>query len=140
MSFVFKVDLSPQRSRRVLIWVRRVVLLYVICAVLYLSWRFDLRTLPRTGVTPLLEFRPGSHLLIDQRGRAVQAGDALLFRDEQGRCLLARLAAKPGTEGRPGLWLVADNPELALPDSTTLGPIAPEQVVGRVVCALPGME
>ncbi len=119
---------------------RRFVLLYAICAVLYLSWRFDLRTLPPEGVTPLIEFRPGSHLLIDQRGRAVHSGDALLFRDAQGRCLLARLVERPGPESRPGLWLLADNPGVALPDSTTLGPIAPEQVIGRVVCALPGME
>ncbi len=140
MSPASNSDLSPQRSRRVLAWVRRGVVLYAICAVLYLSWRFDLRTLPREGVTPLLEFRPGTHLLIDQQSRAMHSGDALLFRDAQGRYLLARLAEKPNTEAKPGLWLLADNPGIALPDSTTLGPIAPEQVVGRVVCALPGME
>ncbi len=140
MSLDLKFDLPPERARRVFVWVRRAVLLYAIGAVLYLSWRFDLKTLPRAGVTPLSEFRPGTRLLIDQRGRAAQPGDALLFRDAQGRCLLARLAAKPSAEGRPGLWLVADNPEIALPDSTSLGPIAPEKVVGRVVCALPGME
>ena len=140
MSLVSKSNPAPQRARKVFVWVRRVVILYAIGAVLYLSWRFDLKTLPRKGVTPLLEYRPGTRLLIDQRGRAVQAGDALLFRDAQDRCLLARLGEKPVTELRPGLWLLADKHEVALPDSTTLGPIAPEQVIGRVVCALPGME
>ena len=109
MSLVSKSNPAPQRARKVFVWVRRGVILYAIGAVLYLSWRFDLKTLPRKGVTPLLEYRPGTRLLIDQRGRAVQTGDALLFRDAQDRCLLARLGEKPVTELRPGLWLLADN-------------------------------
>lgn len=131
---------KPGAAARTLAWLRRALLLYAALAVIYLSWRFELQKLPSEGVSPLLEYRPGAHLLVDRRRLEAQPGEALLFRDESGRLLLARLGAKPAGEARPGLWLVADDPQARLPDSRSLGPIPPTRVVGRVVCALPLIE
>lgn len=125
---------------RALFWLRRGLLLYVACGLLYLGWRFEVQQLPSAGVSPLLDYRPGANLLIDLRRLGAQAGEALLFRDESGRLLLGRLAHKPADELRPGLWLLADDPQAALPDSRSLGPIPEQRVVGRVVCALPSFE
>lgn len=130
----------PSAQARALFWLRRGLLLYVACGLLYLGWRFELQQLPRGGVSPLLDYRPGANLLVDRRKLAAQAGEALLFRDESGRLLLGRLAQKPIDESRPGLWVLADDPLAQLPDSRSLGPIPAERVVGRVVCALPSFE
>ncbi|HTF87927.1 MAG TPA: S26 family signal peptidase [Planctomycetota bacterium] len=124
--------------RRVLFWVRRGLWIYALCAVFYLFWRFDLQSLPRDAITPLLRFHPGARLLVDRRNLDAREGQALLFHDEQGRLLLGDVGRAPESETRPGLWLLADNPEVQGLDSRTLGPIAKERVVGRVVCALPG--
>lgn len=130
----------PSAQARALFWLRRGLLLYAACGLLYLGWRFELQKLPGEGISPLLDYRPGALLLIDRRKLAAQAGEALLFRDESGRLLLCRLAQKPVDESRPGLWVLADDPLAQLPDSRSLGPIPAERVVGRVVCALPSFE
>lgn len=130
----------PSGARQILYWARRGVLLYALFGALYLNWRFDVQTLPREGLSPLMEYRPGCHLLIDRRRLEGREGEALLFRDDLGRLLIGRVAEAPAAETRPGIYLLADNPELALPDSRSLGPIAPQRIVGRVVCALPGLE
>ena len=122
----------PPTAARVLHWLRRGVLLYAALGALYLGWRFEVQTLPRAGVSPLLAFRPGAHLLIDLRRLEARPGEALLFRDDAGRLLLARLAQKPAAEQRAGLWLLADDaPTQQLPDSRSLGPIAPERRAHR---------
>lgn len=130
----------PTAQARALFWLRRGVLLYALGGVLYLSWRFEVQTLPREGVSPLVAYRPGAHLLVDRRRLGAQPGEALLFRDDLGRLLLGRLAPMPAGETRAGLWLLADDEQAQLPDSRSLGPIAAERVVGRVVCALPSLE
>jgi hypothetical protein len=105
-----------------------------------MNWRFEVQTLPRDGISPLLSLRPGAKVLVDRRELEAQIGEALLFRDEAGRLLLGRLAQKPAHEGRAGLWILSDGEASLLPDSRSLGPIAPERVEGRVVCALPGFD
>ena len=132
--------LGPSRARQILVWTRRAVLLYAVCGAVYLYWRFDVQSLPREGDSPLLAFRPGAQLLIDRKHKDGRAGDVLLFRDELGRLLLGRVSAPPSPQTRAGVWLLADNPQVSLLDSRTLGPIARNHIVGRVVCALPGME
>ena len=126
--------------QRILFWVRRGLWIYAIFAVVYLAWRFDLQNLPADGVTPLLSFRPGAHLLVDRQDLDAREGNALLFHDDQGHLLLGRVGRAPDGETRPGLWILADNPDVVVPDSRTLGPIAKKQVVGRVLCAVPGLE
>lgn len=139
----------PRRSSATLLmWVRRALLVYAIGGAFYLQWRFDLRTLPADGISPLHDFSPGSRLLIDTRERSPRIGEAVLFRDDQGRILLARsevppdvdakLAAGWASEGK--YWLSIDNAALDLPDSSDMGPIGGERIVGRVVCALPRFE
>lgn len=131
---------KSSRQARVLLWARRAVFLYAALGALYLGWRFELMTLPAEGVSPLREYRPGTRLLVDRSHREGREGEALLYRDDLGRLLLGRLATTPSGETRSGLWLVTDAEGGELPDSRTLGPISPERVVGRVVCALPTME
>lgn len=131
------------RSRKLLQWARRLILIYCLGALLYLTWRFEVQTLPAAGVSPLAAFRPGAHLLVDRGASGGAVGDALLYRDEQGRLLLGRLADRPVGEERPGLWLLSDGsgPDgVAFPDSRSLGPVAPERVEGRVVFAIPGFD
>lgn len=139
----------PRRlSSTLLLWARRALLVYAIGAAFYLQWRFDLQTLPADGISPLHDFSPGSRLLIDVRERSPRLGEAVLFRDDQGRILLARNEPPPDVDAdraagwarEEKFWLSIDNQALDLPDSSDMGPIGAERIVGRVVCALPRFE
>lgn len=140
---------SVWRPARLLFWARRLVLAYAAIGAGYLMWRFEVQTLPSGGVSPLVAYRPGAHLLVDTRARDGRVGDALLFHDELGRLLLGRVAERPSAADAPpgssdpgstGLWLLSDREDTELPDSRTLGAVPRERIAGRVVCAIPGFD
>jgi len=111
---------------------------YVVAAgcIGYLFARFDGFRLDESGCSPLLRFAPGESLLIDRWAPAYGAGDALLFRGNDGLIylgLVERLRAGPGS----ALWLAADNPECVGRGSDSFGWIEPDACVARVVLKWP---
>ena len=69
--------------------------------------------------------------LIALRTRKVRAGQIVLAEDPErpGFQLVKRVARRDGD----GWWLVSDFPDEAMRDSRHFGPVAPGQVVGRVL-------
>lgn len=133
---------SPERW---LARARRVLLLSATGLVLYGWTRFDLVVLPAGAVSPLFGIHAGDRLLVDRRPDPPGAGADVLYRAPDGRLLLGRTAELPvdaGPEARArvadgALWVLFDREVEGVPDSRSLGPIAPDALQGRVVLVLP---
>lgn len=87
------------------------------------------------GPSMLPAYRPGDWLIVDQwayRHRPPRPGDLVLAADprEPSRTLLKRVTR---VEADGATWLEGDNPS-ASTDSRHFGPVAPEELRGRVVC------
>lgn len=100
----------------------------------YLALRFDNLTLPG-GCSPLLRYAPGNRLLLDRRFRALEPGDAVLFRG--GEQLLLGLVERVEDHPARRFWLVTDAPDCPGSASPELGWIPREDVVARIVLVWP---
>lgn len=85
-----------------------------------------------SGRSMLPALEPGDWLIVERvrpGGRPVQPGDIVLARDprERARMLIKRVARVDDD----GAWLLGDNPAEST-DSRQFGPVALDEVVGRV--------
>jgi hypothetical protein len=126
--------------RRIQQWARRSILLLSLLGTLYLFLRFDLRTIPREGCSPLLRFVPGDRLIVDGWDRRPKVGEAVLFRpgDEHGT-LLGRIDARRESERGEGAeyWVIGDRPDCPTPDSRVLCWIPQRAVTARILMPWP---
>jgi hypothetical protein len=124
---------------------RRLVLVLVGAALLYGYVRFDVVLLPEGALSPLYGIHAGDRLLVDRRARTGAPGETWLFRGPEQALLLGRVEEPPASlAGEPlaaveqgALWILFERAVPGLADSSELGPIAPEALVGRVVLVLP---
>jgi len=130
-----------KRANFVLGRVRLVIYGVLALGVGYGLWRFDVGSLPDVGCSPLYDIQPGDRLLIDRFPGTLREGDAVMFRDPAGELFLGRVGTPPPsappevwaacTAG--ALWIVKDQRDCPGADSPVLGPIARDDVAGRVV-------
>jgi len=130
--------------RRWLPMARRVVLFAAFAGLVYIAWRVDVFELPGEGCSPLHGYAPGDRVLIERRPSTLGLGDAVVFGDLDGALLLGRvveapldLAPKPRARLDAGAhWIVVERRDCPGRDSSTLGPIEPEQIVARLIMTL----
>jgi hypothetical protein len=140
-------DLPAGIKRANLILRRLRFAIYVMLIVLlgYSKWRYDLIRLPEGGISPLLAFNPGTRLVVDMQTSTVHEGDAVFYRLDDGTWLLGRLQAPPASAPKAvweaceagSYWIRKEREECPGQDSLILGPIAPENLVGRVCGTVP---
>ena len=107
----------------------------------YLASRYELLELPEDRCSPVSALQPGSYLLLDRDPPQLFTGDAVFFETPAGELALGKLVEPPGTPAgttrvEDGYWIVGDALDCSTPDSTTLGPIAPDSVQARVLFSL----
>ena len=130
--------------RRITAVARRVTLFLAVFGAAYLFWRADVLELPSEGCSPLNGFAPGARVLVDRSPGHLRPGDPVLFRGRPGELLLGRVVDPPaevGVEQRDALdagdlWIVAEREDCPGRDSRELGPIAPDDVVARLLTPL----
>jgi signal peptidase I len=81
------------------------------------------------SMTPALS--PGDWVFAVKRPRRIRVGDIVVFEMQPGFEVVKRVADPPA--GTDGLWLLGDNPEAGSVDSKSLGPIALDRVIARLV-------
>ena len=124
-------SLGQKRLKRVL-W--RGTMVASLLGLAYLFWRYDTLRLPAEGCSPLLRYRAGSVLLVDRRPDVLRVGDAVFYAGSDEGVLLVAIEEL----GDSGLcYLVTDTPDCPGTDSRSLGWVALEQCVGRVMLSLP---
>jgi len=132
---------DPRQANLVLGRVRLVVYGVLVLGVAYFLWRYDVGSLPAEGCSPLIDLQPGDRILIDRHPGVLNEGDAVLFRDPKGELYLGRAGTPPASAPEEtwaacaagALWIEKERRDCPGPDSVLLGPLAREQVVGRVV-------
>ncbi len=84
-------------------------------------------------------FRAGEHLLVDRlayRRRTPRVGEVVVLRDPErpDRYLLKRIATAPPMQPAPqrGQYFVLGDNAAVSRDSRAFGPVAREQIIGRV--------
>lgn len=128
--------MSPSDPRRALRYVRLFVILYLLGALGYLSWRYETVTLPEEGRSPLLAYPPGTRVLTDKRWRELHQGDVVLFLTAPEQLRLGRVEDTRATSPTSYI-VVGDDPACPGPDSRELGPISGEAIAARVILTLP---
>jgi len=133
------------RAKFILRRVRIAIYVLLIVVLGYYKWRYDLIRLPEGGQSPLAAYAPGSRLIVDVQETEFEVGDAVLYRLEGGYWLMGRVGRPPASAPQQiwdaleagGLWVQKELPDCPGADSLILGPLAPEQVVGRVCGSVP---
>lgn len=126
------LSLQGQKRLKRILW--RGTMLASLVGLVFLYWRYDTVRLPAAGCSPLLRFRAGSWLLVDRHPDDYRVGDAVFFERPDEVLLLVAIAEL----GDSGLcYLATDDPECPGTDSRSLGWVALEHCVGRVILSLP---
>jgi signal peptidase I len=81
------------------------------------------------SMTPALS--PGDWVFAVKRPRRIRVGDVVVFEMHPGFEVAKRVAEAPA--GIDGLWLLGDNPQAGSVDSRSLGLIAPDRVIARLL-------
>lgn len=121
--------MTPQA--KLLRTLRRATVFIAVLGTVYLVTRFQTITLPSQGCSPVARFAAGDRLVVDGRPRPLEAGDAVLIRDDSGRLQLTLIDSLRDTDGY--LWCVSNVPECPGFSSADAGWIGPERVAGRVL-------
>lgn len=129
--------LNTKRS----LWIKRMRYAALAVAILgfyLIASRYELLQLPAESCSPIQAFEPGDHLLIDRNPPQLFLGDEVFFRTPEGELALGRIEVPPGTpEGTErverGYWVVRDATNCSTPDSQSLGPVADDAIIARVL-------
>lgn len=126
-------------------WTRLGVWAVALAGAFYLLLRFESVALPDDACSPLADVSAGAALIVDTWPEALDEGQKLLFRDPRDaggeKLLLGRVATPPvdlpgdfaARVSAGGLWMLADGRDCPVEDSRLFGPVAPADVVGRIV-------
>lgn len=125
------VSIAGQKRLKRALW--RGTMIASLLGLGYLYWRYDTVRLPAEGCSPLLRYRAGSVLLVDRRPDAYRVGDAVFCTGPDGLLLVA--IEELGDSGL--CYVLTDDPDCPGTDSRSMGWIALEQCVGRVILSLP---
>lgn len=124
---------------------RIVVYVLVLVVVGYHVLRYDLLRLPDGYCSPIARFSPGDRLLVDRWTEAYQVDDPVLFRSLDDKMLLGVVRELPPSApdemhlsvAEGALWIVTTAADCPGTDSRRLGPIHPDDMVGRIAMRLP---
>jgi hypothetical protein len=124
--------------KRVVFWMRIVVVLVAFGGLWHLTQRFELIKLPEDACSPLVSFDPGVSLLVDRTPEQLYLDDAVLFELPDGALGLGRIQVPPGSPAGTlrtdvGYWIRGDAPDCDTPDSQEYGAIEPSAIVARVL-------
>ncbi|MEX1023833.1 MAG: hypothetical protein WD226_02045 [Planctomycetota bacterium] len=133
--------MSAQLLRRA----RIAIYVGVLVVVAYFILRYDMVGLPGEGCSPLVALTPGERLVVDRWVGEPELGALLLFSDGADEILLGKLSTLPHSAPprmhaaieRGSYWIVTDAPDCPGRDSRVMGPIEPDDVVGRILFSLP---
>ena len=134
----------PIDLKRLQVRLRRISWIVAAMGFVYLYVRYDTRTLPEGGCSPLVRFAAGDVLLLDTRPAGYAVGDALLFNatvkgaNELLMGKVQRVAPEGSTRaGALQVWVVTDAVDCPGEDSTSLGWIDRERCRARILFAWP---
>lgn len=133
----------PSQRRKILRNIRLGLILFGLYSLWNIQANFDFVRLPEEGCRPIAAYEPGITLLvsIDPAPKDLVLGDIVMFSLDSGQISYGRLSTPPGLEvgqllAESGYWILGDNPDCPVDDSVSLGAIAPERIVGRVLFPL----
>ncbi|MFT4710257.1 MAG: hypothetical protein ACI9D0_000102 [Bacteroidia bacterium] len=138
-----KLSAIPSNRRKILRYIRLALIVFAFVALWDIQANFDFVRLPEEGCRPIAAYEPGVTLLVsrDPAAEDLVLGDIVMFTLDSGQISYGRLSTPPGLEAGQlladsGYWILGDNPECPVDDSISLGAIAPERIVGRVLFPL----
>ena len=137
-----RLAISSNR-RKILRYVRLGLVLFGLYALWDIQANFDFVRLPEEGCRPIAVYEPGVTLLVskDPSAEDLVLGDIVMFTLDSGQVSYGRLSTPPGLGAGElladsGYWILGDNPDCPVDDSVSLGAIAPDRIVGRVLFPL----
>lgn len=138
-----KLLLISANRRKVLRLIRVGLIVFAFASIYYIRANFEFVKLPAESCTQISAFEPGVTLLVytSPKPEDLVLGDVVMFKLDSQTVTYGRLSSPPGTGpdelvAAGGYWILGDNPKCPVDDSLSLGAIAPERIVGRVLFPL----
>jgi len=139
-----RMALSTKR-RKILRWIRIGLVVFAFGALWDIMNHFEFVRLPDGPgeCSQILAYEPGITLLVskDPDQEDLNLDDVVMFSLESGQLTYGRISTPPGLESgnimaETGYWILGDNPECRTADSTSLGAISFDRIVGRILFPL----